>query len=299
MKYSLKQLEVFLATAHHQNISLAAQELAMSQSAASESLKKLESQFDIQLFDRIGKRLQLNELGKLVRRDAQAFIERANALEKTLQQHAKVGIVKVGATLSIGNYLAINILSKFKNEHPEADVSLEVANTTQIANKVLNFELDVGLIEGEFAHPDLLITPWREDELVIFCSSDHPYSHKKNLSDSDLIQAQWVLRETGSGTRQAFDYAMHGLTPQLSIALELQHTEAIKRAVERNLGLGCLSQITLNDEFERGSLKPLRTQNRNFKRQFYSILHKDKYISAGIKSWLAICDNFDTIADTK
>lgn len=289
MKFSLKQIEVFLATANCQNITQAAEQLSMSQSAASESLKTLENQFSIQLFDRIGKRLQLNDLGEIVKKQAKSFMERARVLEDALQQHTELGTLKVGATLSIGNYLAINIISSFRDLYAGANATLEVANTTAIARKVANFELDIGLIEGEVSHEDLDVIPWREDELVVFCAPDHPYAKKITLNDQELTAVQWILRETGSGTRQAFDYAMHGLIPNLNVTLELQHTEAIKRAVEAGMGLGCLSKITLNDAFSRGSLVPIHIPHRDFHRQFYFIIHKDKYRSHAINNWLTLC----------
>jgi DNA-binding transcriptional LysR family regulator len=289
MKYSLKQIEVFLATAHCQNITQAADQLAMSQSAASESLKTLERQFDMQLFDRVGKRLQLNELGKTIRKQAESFIAHAKDLEFALQQHQEVGELKIGATLSIGNYLAIHILSDFKAKYPSARATLEVANTTEISDKIANFELDIGLIEGDISHSDVEVIPWRDDKLVVFCAPNHPFAKKPNISEDDLINAAWILRESGSGTRQAFDVAMHGILPKLNIELELQHTEAIKRAVESGMGIGCLSQITLIDAFKRGSLQPLNIEHRNFDRRFYIIIHKDKYRSAGIKNWLQLC----------
>lgn len=289
MKFSLKQVEVFLETAHTLNITQAANKLAMSQSAASESLKSLESQFDIQLFDRVGKRLQLNDFGKIIRKQAESFLDQAYALEQALSQHAQVGELKVGATLSIGNYLAIHILSEFKHCYPQANAILEVANTTKISEKVANFELDIGLIEGEIAHSELDVIPWREDELVVFCAPEHPLANKADIHDQDLIRSQWILREPGSGTRQAFDFAMHGILSQLDVNLELQHTEAIKRAVESGMGIGCLSRITLEDAFKRGSLIPLDIPHRDFHRQFYLILHKNKYRSAGIQNWIALC----------
>ena len=97
------------------------------------------------------------------------------------------------------------------------------------------------------------------------------------------------MREAGSGTRQAFERAMHGILPNLQVAHELQHTEAIKRAVEANLGLGCLSQITLEDAFKRGNLVRLPVPLRDFQRQFYFILHKQKFRSAGISQWMMLC----------
>ena len=149
----------------------------------------------------------------------------------------------------------------------------------------------MGLIEGELHHPDLEVTKWREDELQIFCSPSHPLATKKNLSNTDLLSAQWILREPGSGTRQAFDRALHDLLPDLNIRLELQHTEAIKRAVETGLGIGCLSKVSLQSALETKRLVALDAKSRDFKRFFYFILHRQKYRSEGILRWLELCRN--------
>lgn len=290
MKYSFRQLEVFLAAAHFQNITRAAESLAMSQSAASSALKELESQFDIQLFDRVGKRLQLNELGRLYRPKAESLLAQATELEQAFSKHSEVGALKVGATLTIGNYLAVGVMAKYMNTPTRPKVSLEVANTSSIARRVRDFELDIGLIEGELQSPELEVIPWREDELTVFCSPSHPLARKQALTDEDLRQAVWIMREPGSGTRQSFERGMHGLLPDLNILLELEHTEAIKRAVEADLGIGCLSKVVLADAFKRDSLVPLSVPDyRKFDRQFYFILHKQKYRSAGIARWMSLC----------
>ena len=181
MHFTLKQLQVFLAVANHQNVSRAANELAMSQSAASTALKELEHRFEVSLFDRIGKRLQLNEQGALLRPQAAALISQAEQIESALVHHSDVGELKVGATLTIGNYLAIGIMASFMQDHPSAQVELKVENTEAIANKVRNFELDIGLIEGELQDGELDVSYWREDQLSIFCSPDHVLA-KKNGS---------------------------------------------------------------------------------------------------------------------
>ncbi len=290
MKYSFRQLEVFLAAAHFQNITRAAESLAMSQSAASSALKELENQFDIQLFDRVGKRLQLNELGRLYRPKVEAVLAQANELEQAFSKHTEVGALKVGATLTIGNYLAVGVMAQYMNTPTRPRVALEVANTSTIARRVKDFELDIGLIEGELQSSELDVIPWRGDELVVFCSPSHPLASKPSLSDDDLRDATWIMREQGSGTRQSFERGMHGLLADLNVLLELEHTEAIKRAVEADLGIGCLSDVVLADAFKRGSLVPLAVpEHRRFDRQFYFILHKHKYRSAGIDAWIELC----------
>jgi DNA-binding transcriptional LysR family regulator len=289
MHYTLRQLEVFLAVARTQNISRAAEALAMSQSAVSGSLSDLEGHFDIQLFDRIGKRIQLNEFGRALRPRAEALLEQAVDLENAFRNHTDIGRLQIGATLTIGNYLAVELMARFMREQPEAQITLEVANTQEIVNKIVNFELDIALVEGELSHPELEITPWHEDELIVFCSPQHPLAAKTSLTDGDLLEATWILREMGSGTRQTFDRAMHGLLPHLNIMLELQHTEAIKRAVEAGLGIGCISRVALRDAFRRGSLLPLSVPHRDLHRHFYFIIHRHKYRSTGIQRWLELC----------
>lgn len=289
MRYSLRQLEVFLATARFENVTRAAAELAMSQSAASGSLRELEKQFDVKLFDRQGKRLRLSELGLQLRPQAENLLEQARALEHALAGEDVIGRLQVGATLTIGNYIAVNMIADFRMLHPHADIVLRVANTEAIAEQVASFELDMGLIEGELQHPDLDIVHWRRDELVVFAAPEHPLAEAKALSDVDLLALPWIVREHGSGTRQAFERAMHGIITDLDIAMELQHTEAIKRAVEAGLGVGCLSRICLVDAFKRGSLVPLAVPARDFRREWFLITHRDKFHSAGLREWISLC----------
>lgn len=293
MHFTLKQLQVFLAVANHENVSRAAIELSLSQSAVSTALKELEQRFDVRLFDRIGKRLQLNEQGNSLRPKAAALISRAEELEFNLLAHSDIGELKVGATLTIGNYLAIGIMAGFMTEHPNARVELTVENTAAIAARVRNFELDIGLIEGELQETDLQTTYWRDDELAIFCAPNHPLAGRQALSDEDLLAARWIVREPGSGTRQAFDRGMSGILPNIDLRLQLQHTEGIKRAVEAGLGIGCLSKITLREAFQRGSLVPLSAPHRNWTRKLYFILHRQKFLSSGIKSWIDHCQRIE------
>jgi DNA-binding transcriptional LysR family regulator len=289
MRYSLRQLEVFLAVARVESVRRAAQDLAMSQSAASGSLAELERQFGVRLFDRIGKRLQLSELGRGLRAQAEATLDQARDLERALASQRNIGRLRIGATLTIGNYLAVPLMARFMRENPGAEVTLAVANTEAIARQVANFEIDVALIEGEVEHPELEVAVWRPDELVVFCAPGHPCARKRELRDEDLRKAAWIVREQGSGTRQTFDRAMRGLLPGLQIALALQHTEAIKEAVAAGLGLGCVSRIALQEPFSRGTLVPCRVPQRDFRRKFYFLLHRNKFRSAAISRWLELC----------
>jgi len=293
MHFTLRQLEVFITIAKTGNLTRAAELLSMSQSAASSALKDLENHFDILLFDRIGKRLQLNEHGKRLRPKAESLLTQARELEKNLLESDQSNKINVGATLTIASFLAVELVAQYLQQYDGAPISLEIHNTEDIVDQVLNYELDMGMIEGETHHPQLKVMPWRDDRLDLFCSPKHPLASKQVITDEDLIQAKWVLRELGSGTRQTFNRAMHGLVPKLDITLELRETDAIKRAVRCNIGVGCLSTLSLQEEFERGDFIRLTPTDRDFRRKLYLILHKQKFISSSLRNWLNLCEKWE------
>jgi DNA-binding transcriptional LysR family regulator len=297
MKYSLRQLEIFVAISRTQSVSRAAEVLSLSQSATSTALSELERQFDLHLFDRVGKSLRINETGQQLLPRAVELLDRAKEIENLLQGHAGFGHMKIGATLTVGNYLATILVARFLQEHPESRIQLQVHNTSTIVQKIANHELDLGLIEGDCNHPDIEVQQWIADELVIFSAPNHPLVNQGNLSIEQLLDEQWILREKGSGTRATFDRAFHTHHSQLKIRLELEHTEAIKRAVESGLGIGCISRLALKDAFRRGSLVPLSTPNLDLGRFFYFLWHKQKYQTTGIREFLELCKRFTAGVD--
>ncbi|HPH06964.1 MAG TPA: LysR family transcriptional regulator [Methylotenera sp.] len=292
MKYSLRQLEIFVAVCRTESVSRAAEVLSLSQSATSTALSELERQFDLQLFDRVGKSLRINETGQQLLPRAVELLDRAKEIENLLQGHAGFGYMKIGATLTVGNYLATILVARFLQEHPESRIQLQVHNTSTIVQQIANHELDLGLIEGDCNHPDIAVERWIADELVVFCAPSHPLANQRKVSMSELLQQHWILREQGSGTRATFDRAFHSHHAALNIRLELEHTEAIKRAVESGLGIGCISRLALKDAFRRGSLVPLVTPSLDLSRYFYFLWHKQKYQTTGIQAFLDLCKRY-------
>jgi DNA-binding transcriptional LysR family regulator len=289
MRFTLRQLQIFVAVAQHESVSRAADALSLSQSATSTSLSELERQSDCQLFDRAGKRLSLNALGLQLLPQAVALLEQASEIERLLIGQSGFGSLKVGATLTVGNYLATLLIGNFMQRHPECKVKLQVHNTAHVVQQIAHYDLDLGMIEGECQHPDIEVTPWVEDELVVFCAPQHPLAERGVATLNELSQEAWILREQGSGTRLTFDQAMRHHPGSLNIRLELEHTEAIKRAVESGLGIGCISRLALRDAFRRGSLVPVETPELDLRRQFYFIWHKRKYQTAAMREFIEMC----------
>ncbi|GKW50531.1 LysR family transcriptional regulator [Halomonas sp. NCCP-2165] len=289
MRYTLRQLEVFVAVAQHESVSRAARVLALSQSAASTALAELERQFDCQLLDRIGKRLKLNALGFQLLPKAVALLDRAEEIEELLRGQHGVGSLDVGATLTIGNYLATLLIGDFMQRHPGSRVRLSVRNTQSIIERIVQHELDLGLIEGDCQHEDLVMQSWVEDELVVFCGPEHPLAGGEAVPLERLMREAWIMREPGSGTRLTLEHAARHRRGRFNTLLELEHTEGIKRAVESGLGIGCVSRLALRDAFRRGSLVPITTPELDLRRQFAFIWHRHKYLTTGMREFLKLC----------
>lgn len=290
MKYTLRQLEVFLAVARSGSLTAAANDLSMSQSAASGALKELELRFDTQLFDRVGKRLKINPSGRKLQTKAEELIQRAIDLETTLSNKDELGSIKIGTTMTVGNYLFVDMFSEFKRQFPSANIDLTVGNTSEVVEKVLNYEVDIGFIEGEVNEPQIDVIPWRKDEMVLLCSPEHPLANiKEPLSREQLVSLDWIVREKGSGTRQTFERGMYEILQDLNYVLELEQIEAMKRAISLNIGVSCLSKICVKQELFHGDLVQLNVEDRNFNRYFYVVLHKDKYLTKSVETWLDYC----------
>lgn len=298
MRLTLRQLEVFAAIARIDNVSRAAESLNMSQSAASSALVELERQFDCPLFDRIGKSLRLNSTGRGLLPQVEDLLAKAGEIEGFLAG-GKLGPLAVGATLTIGNYLATLIVAEYLQRHPESRVDLKVSNTRHVLDGLIRCELDIGLIEGEANDPDLLIEPWLDDELVVFCAPQHKLAQVAQVYNRQLADETWILRERGSGTRALFDRVVAPALEQVNIQLQLEHTEAIKRVVEAGLGLSCLSRVSLRDAFRRGSLVEIKTPQFNLQRHFYFVQHRQRHISPASRTFLALCRELGNAAEIR
>ena len=187
------------------------------------------------------------------------------------------------------SYLATLIVADFLKRHPESTVQLTVHNTSTIVDQVARHELDLGLIEGSCRHPELVVEPWVADELVVFCSPGHALARQGSATLAELAAESWIVREPGSGTRETLDQALRHDHWPLRVRLELEHTEAIKRAVEFGLGIGCISRLALREAFRRGSLWSIKTPELDLRRHFHFLWQRRKFQTAGMREFLALC----------
>jgi DNA-binding transcriptional LysR family regulator len=289
LRTTLRQIEVFVATAQRGNVTQAGGALGMTQSAASMALADFENQLGTRLFDRVGKRLVLNEDGRMLYPRAVEMIERAHDLEQVFGTAGRAVDLRLGASSTVGNYLLPQLIGQFRRQRPGSRFALEVGNTRQVMQRVLHFEVDVGFVEGPCMDPDIEPVFWRSDELAICTRPDHPLAQPGGATIEALREAEWILREPGSGTREVVEQLLTSQLGDIRLAMELGGTEAIKRAVESGIGISCLPKVALVGAIERGNLAMLETPFLRLTRALHILLHKQKHRTEGLDSLLHFC----------
>ena len=289
LRTTLRQIEVFVATAQRGNVTQAGAALGMTQSAASMALADFENQLGARLFDRVGKRLVLNEDGRMLYPRAVEMVERAHDLEQLFGTAGRAVDLKLGASSTVGNYLLPQLIGQFRKQRPGSRFALEVCNTRQVMQRVLHFEVDVGFVEGPCMDPDIEPIFWRSDELAICTRPDDPLAQPGGATIEALRAAEWILREPGSGTREVVEQLLTSQLGDIKLAMELGGTEAIKRAVESGIGISCLPRVALVGAIERGNLVMLDTPFLTLTRALHILLHKQKHRTEGLDSLLAFC----------
>jgi DNA-binding transcriptional LysR family regulator len=287
IRLTLRQLEVFAAVARGGTTRAAADKISRSQSAASNALGELESVLGVQLFDRLGKKLVINENGRALLPRAAGILEQALETE-ALFTAAHAAPLRLASSYTIGEYLLPGLIGSWKATHPRSHVRLEIANTQGVFEAVASFTADIGFIEGSQTHPELTVRRWRSDELAIIASPKHPLA-KRRATSRMLQRATWVLREAGSGTREASDRWLIPHLPEIDVELELGSNEAVKRAVASGMGLGCLSRLAVKDAIADGWLVELSTSLPPMRRTLSIVQHRAKKLGSASEGFLMHC----------
>lgn len=286
MHITLRQIEVFTEVLKSGSTTQASQVLSLSQSAVSAALADLENQLGVQLFDRVGKRLVLNEHGRLLYPRAVGLLEQAGEIEQLFREDS--GAIRLFASSTIGNYLLPGMIAAYRRDFPALPLELSVGNSQDAIQAVADFRVDIGLIEGPCHEPDIISTPWLEDELVVFAAPDSALLQQP-VTLLSLAAAPWILRERGSGTREIVDYQLLSHLPQFQLGMELGNSEAIKHAVRHGMGISCLSRRVIADLLEAGTLAEVAVPLPRLTRTLYRIHHRQKHLSNALNRFLAYC----------
>ena len=287
LRLNLRQLEVFVATAHGGSTRAGAERVARSQSAASTAIAELETSLGALLFDRVGRRLVLNENGRALLPRAAALLAEAGDVQHLFEsEHA--ASLRIAASFTIGEYLLPERVARWKALHPGSHLRMRVSNTNDVIDAVARHDVDIGFVEGARTHPDLLVRPWLSDELVVFAAPTHALA-RRAVSVQQLRGAAWVVREPGSGTREATDHWLLEHLGAVDIAYELGSTEAIKRLVGFGAGIGCVSRYAVAQAFAEGWLVPLKTRLPKAVRRLATVVHRGRPLGAHAAAFMRHC----------
>jgi DNA-binding transcriptional LysR family regulator len=279
---TLEQLRVFVAVAEREHVTRAAAELNLTQSATSAAIAALEARYAIKLFNRIGRRIELTQTGRLFLAEARAVLSRAAAAETVLADVAglKRGSLTLAASQTVGNYWLPPLMHRYRTSCPGVAIALTIANTEIVAAKVREGIANLGFVEGPIDDPALSVLPVAEDELVLVIGAALPRPKSQTISAADLKAMRWVCRERGSATRALFEKAIAKVGLHISdidMVLELPSNESVRAAVEDGAGAAVLSKLVVAASIEGGSLTGLDFHLP--KRLFFALHHKDRSIT--------------------
>jgi len=267
-----QQLQVFVTVAEKQNFSRAAEELHMTQPAVSQYIRTFEDNLGVRLLERTNKYVRLNQAGDIVYHHAKEIIGLYTKMERLVDDltNKASGPLTIGASYTFGEYVIPRIIAKMKENYPEIKPSITIGNTAKIADLIMHHQLDVGIVEGHFKNEkQLKIEEFAEDYMVIVASPGHPLAKEtKEITVKDLERHTWILRELGSGTREAAEkvFQRYDITP--ADILNFSSTQSIKVAIEEGLGISLISKWALQKELKNGDLAVIDVKELPLTRRF-------------------------------
>ncbi len=291
-----RRLQVFHTVARLLSFTKAAEELHMTQPAVTFQVRQLEEQFNTRLFDRTHNRISLTDAGRRVygfgEKIFQLYSEMDNAVRELTGDMS--GVLILGASTTIAEYMLPVLLGDFKAKHPEVTIRLKVANTDGIVSQIENNEIDLGVVEAPVNNKNLVVEVCRTDQLVLIVPPGHELAKENNVSIKRMVDYPFICREEGSGTREVMIESMTAAGVNLSdlnITMELGSLEAIKGAVEAGMGVSILSKATILKELRLGTLVAIDT-DPIISRPFSFVHQKQKFRVRSMEELLSFARNY-------
>lgn len=275
------------------NSTKAAEALHMTQPAVSLAIKELEQYYGVRLFDRMGRRLQLTDTGRQFLRYAVHICDLFSDMETEFRDWGAKGVLRVGASITIGTRFLPEYVRTYAAICPDVEVRVVVEQADRLEKKLLANELDCALTEGIAHDPSILSEPYMEDHLSVVCSPQRGWRQDQTITLEQFTKQRFLLRERGSGTREVFDRAMAQAGVSITPIWEAMSTTALVNAVIQDLGIAVLPCRLIQPALRQGRIVTVHVQGVAFKRHFYMIHHKDKFLTESAKAFMALCRNYE------
>lgn len=281
---TIRTMEIFQTVAHHMNMSRAAEELYIAQPTISQAIKEIESEYQVLLFNRIGKKLYITAEGLRLLDYTKQILNLTATMDQEMKGLALTPRFSVGATITIGQSVLAPVLRRFEGQRPDVSVEVLVDNTSVIEENILTGKLDFAFVEGQTKHKDILLSPLVEDKLVLICHRNHPLSAWKDVHIKDILEYPFLVREDGSGTRELFQKELEKHKAMVHVKWTSHSFDSILSALSENLGISVLSWRVAQPYVQQGILHVINISDMSLIRNFSLIHHKNKYLNEHMKS---------------
>lgn len=275
------------------NSTKAAEVLHMTQPAVSLAIKELEQYYGTRLFDRIGRRLQITDAGQHFLQYAIHISDLFADMETGLRDWDSKGILRVGASITIGSQFMPSYVKAFSELCPGLDVRVTVDQSERLEQKLLSNELDFALVEGIAHEPNIVSEAYMEDHLSVICATDKGWVQGQTVSKEEFQNQRFLLREKGSGTREVFDRVISQAGINIIPVWEAMSTTALVNATINGLGIAVLPHRMILPALRQGLISTVKVEGLSFNRSFYIIHHKDKFLTASAKRFIALCKSYE------
>jgi DNA-binding transcriptional LysR family regulator len=287
---NLNHLSILHAVANEGSVSAGAERLLISQPAVSKQLKMFEKSLGVTLFDRHPRGVRLTAAGEILA----GFAERIFSLEDQAQcalqecEGVRRGRLAIGASTTIGVYMLPEVFVRFRQRHPQIDLTLEVGSSGSVQQKLLEDAINVAFTEVAPEEPALEATPFASDELVAIAPPNHSLLKKRRVTPERFCQEPIVVRATGSDTKSFVERALVQRGLAIKPVLSLGSTEAIKRAVAAGIGVAIVSSLAIGLELKARTLAVVKLSGPPIRRPLYRVAHRGRTVSAALNAFLAM-----------
>ena len=280
---TIRHMKIFVSVYQAQSITRAAEQLHMTQPAVSRAIQELEHYYGVCLFERIGRRICSTESAARLYAQALHIIETLDSMEKGLRDWDEFGVLRVGATITLGNFLLPELAARFQQRHPHLQLRAVVSNGAQLSQHLLENTIDLALIEGSILLPQLVSEPFSGDHLQLILPPGHPLSERKSLSLEELAEEPFLLRERGSAGREFLDHVFAAHQLPLTPLWESASTQALVRAVASGIGLSILPEKLVRRALEAGVVQTRPICDAPLSRPCHIVWHRNKYLSPSLR----------------
>jgi DNA-binding transcriptional LysR family regulator len=293
MQVNLNQLRAFFFAARDKSVTKAAEILFVTQPAVTMQIRSLEETLEVKLFKKSGKNLELTDMGKVLFGFARRIFEIVEEMEHALKGYAQLsqGSLTIGTTRSFARHLMPGLLSRFQESFPGIKVYLKEGSSQEIADGLVAFKYDLGII-GRLPHEGKLkVNPYTKEEFCLVTPPGHRFAHRKTVSIRELEQEPIIIREEGSGSRHAILSLLsaHGVKP--SVLVEAGSVEFIKEYVMKGRGISILYKPEVDLEAKMGLLMPLPIKEGPILIQTDIVFPSDMELSPPARAFLNLIDS--------